>query len=431
MRKTQQFITMTIAACLPALATAQVPPPNMFEPSVDLTANVAQVEPEAMATQGSDVYVLWRECLPPQGDPETCDVFFRRSPDQGATFAPALELATNSFDAVLVASGSSVHVAYIGDGFGNVFFRQSVDHGATFAPAVNVTNSATPGPLVNVRLATAGNAVYITWQDDSVGAGDVFLARSTNGGQSFEAPVNLSADAGPSVEPQLAAVGGSVYVVWNDFGPGQLKFRRSTNQGGTFEPALTLMGTGRLEVPRIAARGSNIYLVYSDEGTGAGDIFLSKSTDAGASFPSPVNVSNSPTLLSTAPQLVLQGTNVHLTWEELPPGVVNDVEVFYARSINDGLSFTVPLNLSNAPGESFNAQLAVSGGRVYVTWVDDALGNAEVFLRASNNGGASFFDTVNVSNDPADSFGGPLLAAAGNRVFVAWDGLFFRRGTGP
>ncbi|MGA9519823.1 MAG: sialidase family protein [Myxococcaceae bacterium] len=402
----------------------------MFEPRIDLTENVVQVEPEAMATQGSDVYVLWRECLPPQGDPETCDLFFRRSPDQGTTFAPALELATNSFDAALVASGSSVHVAYIGDGFGNVFFRKSMDRGASFAPAVNVTNSATPGPLVNVRLATSGNAVYITWQDDSVGAGDVFLARSTNGGQSFEAPVNLSADAGPSVEPQLAAVGGSVYVVWNDFGPGQLKFRRSANQGGTFEPALTLTGTGRIAVPRIAAQGGNVYLVYSDEGTGAGDIFLSKSTDAGASFSSPVNVSNSPTL-SSSPELALLGNNVHVTWEERPPVGENDVEVFYARSIDGGLSFTVPLNLSNAPGESIEPQLAVSGGWVYVTWVDDALVNAEVFLRASNDGGASFFDIVNVSSDAPDSFGGPLLAAQGDRVFVAWNGLFFRRGTGP
>ena len=62
---------------------------------------------------------------------------------------------------------------------------------------------STPAPLVSTptdssdqQVATSGNNVYLVWRDNESGATssnlEIYFARSTNGGLTFEAPQNIS-----------------------------------------------------------------------------------------------------------------------------------------------------------------------------------------------------------------------------------------------
>jgi hypothetical protein len=70
------------------------------------------------------------------------------------------------------------------------------------------------------------------------------------------------------------------------------------------------------------------------------------------------------------------------------------------------------------------APMAVSenGNNVYVVWWTNKTGdNWEVMFRASNDGGATFRDKINLSNSPdADSQNAQIVAAGENSVFVSW-----------
>jgi hypothetical protein len=61
------------------------------------------------------------------------------------------------------------------------------------------------------------------------------------------------------------------------------------------------------------------------------------------------------------------------------------------------------------------------GNNVYVVWwTNKSGGNWEVMFRASNDGGATFGDKINLSNSPnADSQNAQVIAA-GNNVYVSW-----------
>ena len=110
----------------------------------------------------------------------------------------------------------------------------SHDGGETWEEIVNVSN--TPGASTNPRVATSadGQFVHVTWQD-TPGNGDIFYARSTNGGETFETSINLSNTSGRSDDHQLLAEGSNVYVVWVDYttrSGGDIYFRKSNNNGG-------------------------------------------------------------------------------------------------------------------------------------------------------------------------------------------------------
>jgi hypothetical protein len=63
---------------------------------------------------------------------------------------------------------------------------------------------------------------------------------------------------------------------------------------------------------------------------------------------------------------------------------------------------------------------AITGDNVYVTWWTNETGNDEVLFRASNDGGASFTDKINLSNTTDADSQDVEIAADGDNVIVTW-----------
>ncbi len=61
------------------------------------------------------------------------------------------------------------------------------------------------------------------------------------------------------------------------------------------------------------------------------------------------------------------------------------------------------------------------GNNVYIVWWTNRSGNWEVIFRASNDGGQTFGDKINLSNSTdAESQTAEILAVGDNTVFVSW-----------
>jgi hypothetical protein len=141
-------------------------------------------------------------------------------------------------------------------------------------------------------------------------------------------------------------------------------------------------------------------------------------------FDAPIDLSESPIVSSdiggdpSTPRgsVVASGDVVHVVFGE-------GAALLYRRSTDAGRTFGGPIVLTDvgATGLSFDPQIRVVGDDVYIAWWDRSLGNAEVLLRKSTDGGATFGPAVNVSADLALS-SQPRLAVAGPNVYVAWTG---------
>ena len=265
-----------------------------------------------------------------------------------------------------------------------------------------------PGPPVN-----ASNA-YAVWYDNTPGNNDILFRAS----QIFATPINLSNNAGVSFNPQIATSGNNVYVTWQDSTPGNydIFFAASNTNGASFGTPINLSNNaGGSQLPQIATSGNNVYVTWYDDTLGNNEIFLAASNDNGTSFGTPINLSNNAGD-SFKPQIATSGNNVYVTWQDSTPG---NADTFFAVSNNNGTSFGTPINLSNNAGDSFNQQIATSGNNVYVTWEDGTFGSTEIFFAVSNNNGLGFGTPINLSNNAGGSQL-PQIATSGNNVYVTW-----------
>ena len=68
------------------------------------------------------------------------------------------------------------------------------------------------------------------------------------------------------------------------------------------------------------------------------------------------------------------------------------------------------------------APVAISGNNIYVTWWTNntAKGDGEVMFRTSTDGGKTFSDKINLSNNPKSNSVDAEISASGNDVVVSW-----------
>jgi hypothetical protein len=131
----------------------------------------------------------------------------------------------------------------------------------TFLKASKIMNSSAPVvadnnnttitccvPLLLAPIAGSGNYVYVVWWDNKTENWEVFFARSTDNGRTFEQPLNLSNNTGRSENAQIFALQENVYVTWwdNSTGTREVLFRASTDNGNSFGQAIILKSTGRI-----------------------------------------------------------------------------------------------------------------------------------------------------------------------------------------
>ena len=127
-----------------------------------------------------------------------------------------------------------------------------------------------------------------------------------------------------------------------------------------------------------------------------------------------VNVSNTEGR-SIRHQILLDENLIYFVWED---HTFEKPDVFFSKSTDGGKTFGEVLNLSNNTGSSLWPRFDVSGNDVYVTWYDYTPGISDVFLSHSNDGGLTF-QTINLSENIGVSFNS-WISASGDSVYVVW-----------
>lgn len=319
----------------------------------------------------------------------------------GATRAPSI--AVNKRGHLYLAM--SVATSLTGGPHSQIFFAVSVDAGVTWDNLPRTRNlSASPGEAFGPSLAvTKEGAIrsYLVYHDNSIGGvTQAFLLRSKKKAR-FRAPADITPGLVGAFDPRVALDSSeAVNVVWGDTTGGgrRVVFVRSTDLGATFSMPLELsQSTGQAFEPEIAIDDADaINVVWEDTGPGVSVIKVSRSTDGGETFSSPQQVSSGINEAIDPHIAVGPGSTIHVVWLET---VGAETQVFYSRSTDLGFTFTDPMNVSDQPGaEARKALLAVFGEKVYITYHDEAPDSRQVFLLRSGNSGERFMQPVQVSD---------------------------------
>jgi len=381
---------------------------------------------------GNNVYVSWSSSAG-----GSSEVLFARSTNEGTSFGASVALSNNtkSTEPRLAASGQNVYAVWhdASVATGAILFRVSHDNGTSFSAAVDLSSNFTfsHGP----QISALGDHVYVVWIANSPLLNlQVVFRESDDEGSTFGPAINLSNDSGPTQEAAMAASGSNVYVTWEDqsTGVGQIGYSVSHDYGMTFPENSTdlsqIPSPQHAREPLFAVSGSYLYVLWrTDTNTfpDNSEEFLLVSSDNGTTFPSgPVNLSNNPGI-SRMDDLAAYGPNLYVIWRDNTNGTF---DLYYVASHDHGATFSHVVDLSGNTAMTVvnqdgayddHPRVDVNGSDVYVVWDANISNDYEVFFRASHDSGATFGSAVNLSSDAGKS-GSPEVAAGSNYTAVMW-----------
>ncbi len=298
------------------------------------------------AAEGSDVYVVYVSFTTSR----TRHVYLLHSSDGGASWAAPRQVDTAGSGVLageprVAVSGGRVHVVWRDNRNGglDVFHRVSSDGGATWSAEHRLDTMGAAGSTASFSpaLAARGSEVYVAWVDDDGGASfDIWLARSSDGGDGWSAPQRLDDDPLPhdSFSPHIALPDGGLVVAWVDhrYGLPDALARRSGDGGASFGPVQRLdtgdgAGDGASEDLVLAADGDVVAAAWTDRRDGAGDIYVNYSLDGGATW-QPSDVRLDATALpgsseSVTPTLLVEEAagRIHVAWVDYRSGAAGDI----------------------------------------------------------------------------------------------------------
>jgi hypothetical protein len=303
-------------------------------------------------------------------------------------------------------------------------------------PAISGMPSAsaltTASPQKRPQYAASGDNVYAIWFDinpDTMGT--VLLSRSTDGGVSFTGPKKISDGKGMDANLGFAASGNNVYIVWSnptDF-PHDTYFMRSTDAGDSFEAPVNLsMDLPSSSQPQIAVHENNVYVSWiSDGGIFGKSILVTASKDYGKTFDGVAKAASSPA--SYHYKLAGFNDSIYLSWIELAG---EQYDVILAASSDRGETFH-ETRIDDPEIDSQWSDVFATEKGVYVAYFEflgddpDWPDRSRVMLRTSEDNGRTFSPASKVSGEnPKDVFSEvPVVFAAPNSngtdtVFVIW-----------
>ncbi|MBI1880987.1 MAG: proprotein convertase P-domain-containing protein [Chloroflexi bacterium] len=292
-------------------------------------------------------------------------------------------------------------------------------------------------------LVLAGSTLVAAWNDSGsfvLPSGNQFTGygRSTNGGLTWTdgvtLPASLNGDAGDPVLAHDNTLGRTYFSTLIFTATAGLPVFRSNNGAASWlAPVEGAPGFGNLDfldkewiaVDNFAGVGNgNVYMVFRDfDGDGSapfGGIYLTRSTDGGATFGSSGGTLIAPEgAFNVQGAFVAVGTNheVYVFWLDQSAGSFTPNLIMMRKSTNQGLTFGPPITVADLDIIFTNGDLLLNGGfrtssfpqvavnpvngHLYLVFNDNPATSdkADVFFTISTNGGTTWSAPVRVNDD--------------------------------
>lgn len=329
-------------------------------------------------------------------------------------------------------------------GFESISTRNNINSRSTFGTDIKIGNDTADYEQLKPEIEVAGNGnIYVVWEDDREGNWDIFFSRSITNGINWKnnLPVQDNNPTGSyQRDPTLAIDPNNfLYLAYeeNRNADWDIYFTKSSDNGDTWSTQVPVHDILDLDNalqfnPSIAVDNlNNIYVAWTANTTTSWDVYISKSTDMGATWSEQVKVNDDVGSLEPeppSPSIDIDGkNNVYVVWEDKREGT-NDI--YFSFSNNSGQSFNPDVKVNEGLRGSSkivttkNPQLKVNHrGDVYVVWAEEWNSLYNVYFSKSLDHGSSFDDDVRINNVVDKCYPGPApsldLDDIGN-IYVTW-----------
>jgi hypothetical protein len=326
-------------------------------------------------------------------------LIYTRSQDDGDHFSPSLHVSADGSN--VIASGENIpSLIQVPTGLyatwqertpeerHRIMFSRSADMGLSFEKPVEVTDSR--GTAFNgfssMNVAPNGD-IYVVWLDgrdqpEPEGTLGLYLAKSSDGGRSFETNSRIVLGACPCCRPAIAfGETGQIYVSWRKVFAGDVRdvVLATSNDGGLTFSVAKKVGEDQWVVhgcpdsgPSMANIGRRLYIAWYSEGNRTAGIRIAVSDDGGKTFSLP-DLASRGVFSANHPQLsIFNNDHILLTFqgrqEEKPEGRWTPLQIFVATldPLGQGAS---PEALPAVDSSAFYPSTLPAGpDRIFIAW---------------------------------------------------------------
>lgn len=287
------------------------------------------------------------------------------------------------------------------------------------APAEPITNPTTTFPGVAVdagfgipAIATdASGNVDIAWMNFD----GIHFIRSTDGGAHFSSPVPIPSDLSLNVQNNLLNMAvdpaGDVNLLWfrdvDGTGTNLVYYiSRSSDNGATFTAPLQVSPQPKI----VALPDGKLIVTWVDSSS---NVVAAVTTD-GVHLSAPVTIAMAVPGLAGQQMVAGSDGHVYVLWET---GNGTNCSISLSNSA-DGTTYTAAKMISGGSG-TCNSQPSASvdsSGNIDVTWVADG---TNLYFTRSTDGGANFSTPINIAT-PANPTGDQVIAGPDGGIYVLW-----------
>jgi hypothetical protein len=336
-------------------------------------------------------------------------VYFGRSEDSGASWAVTRIFSTS------IASGCSSHLALDDDGniymawsatedetyMQKIFFSASNDNGTTWTPDIEISKTfdwcwaprIAAGRQENTQSLENPVNLYIVWAETFQNQDRINISRSNDSGAAWTGPVGIPGLSSGWFGPVLAlGPEGNLYIIsqGDENDSPALFFSYSTDSGVSWSTPASLCDakiTPRTMDMAAAGDGSLALVwnqVYSADPNYRPLYFYRLDEPTG-------DISGCEAMMvptghhqTKNPAIAIDGAgNINLVWLGYDSSK-HYFNVYFSRSIDNGVSWTPPLAISDTAYDISGAGIAVdSAGNVNVTWIENGLYDAYLYFTGS------------------------------------------------
>lgn len=124
-------------------------------------------------------------------------------------------------DAVIDDNGY-VHIVWQDNATGSYkIYYEKIKGGSSSAPNGSIMLSNGSGDAINPAIAIDNNILHIVWQDNRNGNWEIYYEKMTSNGVILEDNYRITNTAGDSINPDISARNGTVFITWVEEGSGK------------------------------------------------------------------------------------------------------------------------------------------------------------------------------------------------------------------
>ena len=409
----------------------------LFDPSqlINTDTTNRQLAP-AVSVYENYVHIFWED----ERDP-TCDfdIYCRTSTDGGQHFIDEVIVnfvhENNQRNPETVTYNGMLYVVFEDyRSYYDISFAKSTDHGKSFLPSI-IVNDTTKYSQRDPSIAVDNDGdIFVVWYDGYRDK-DIYLSRSTDGGDSFLPSVlvnSLHTDSLAQWQPDIGVdPDGRVFVAFTDSATNSIYLVRSTDHGQSFDHIVKVnsFSDSLRGFPDLTVDNSGyLFVVWEDRRTGDYDVYLARSTDHGTSFETEILVNDVTSRHQRKPRLAVLGSDLYCIWEDYRS---NNYDVYIAKSTDHGVSFFNSVRVNDHTQKSQRYPAVAAGSQLHIAWEDYRNTSADIYATRGVVGvgeeeGKALTRPILVTPNRNLRFKGDVYDITGRRIRgVASTGIYF------